>query len=74
MRGDRIKDETRAILLAAAARIGVPVHDARLLRLHSNATYVLPTAGLVVRIATNPDALQRVDASIVGDRAGHQAV
>jgi hypothetical protein len=68
MRGDRIKDETRAILLAAAARIGVPVHDARLLRLHSNATYVLPTAGLVVRIATNPDALQRVDASIAVTR------
>jgi aminoglycoside phosphotransferase (APT) family kinase protein len=68
VRGDRIEGETRAIVAAAAARIGVPAQDARLLRLHSNATYALPTAGLVVRIATNPDARHRVAAAIAVTR------
>jgi aminoglycoside phosphotransferase (APT) family kinase protein len=44
------------------------VHDARLLRLHSNASFALPSAGLVVRIATNPGALDRVAASIAVTR------
>ena len=45
-----------------------PSHDARLLRLHSNASFALPSAGLVVRIATNPPALDRVAASIAVTR------
>jgi Ser/Thr protein kinase RdoA (MazF antagonist) len=64
MRGDSIYDETRAVLEAAGARLGFPVHDAELLRLHSNANFALPSAGVVVRIATNPGALDRVAASI----------
>jgi hypothetical protein len=60
-----IYEQARAVLDAAAARLGVPVHDARLLRLHSNASFALPSAGLVIRIATNPQALDRVATSIV---------
>jgi len=61
-------DQARAVLDGAAARLGVPVHDARLLRLHSNASFALPSAGLVIRIATNPAALDRVTASIAVTR------
>jgi len=59
-----IYGEMRAILAAVGKRLRVPVDDAKLLRLHSNASFALASAGLVVRIATNPDALQRVTASI----------
>lgn len=65
---DSIYDETRAVLDAAGAQLGVPVHDARLLRLHSNASFALPSVGLVVRIATNPQALECVAASIAVTR------
>ena len=44
------------------------MHDARLLRLHSNASFALPSAGLVIRIATNPAALDRVATSIAVTR------
>lgn len=64
MSNDRIEDQVHAVLEKAAARLAVPAHDARLLHLHSNASFVLPSAGLVVRIATNPAALGRVAASI----------
>lgn len=65
MSRDSIYDQARAVLDAAAARLGVSVHDARLLRLHSNASFALPSAGLVIRIASNPHALDRVATSIV---------
>lgn len=68
MRRDSIYDQARAVLDAAAGRLGVPVHDARLLRLHSNASFALPSAGLVIRIATNPAALNRVTTSIAVTR------
>jgi hypothetical protein len=61
---DNSYDEVRSILDEAGARMGLLVDDARLMRLHSNANFVLPSAGLVVRIATNPGALDRVAASI----------
>ena len=61
---DNSYDEVRSILDEAGARMGLLVDGARLLRLHSNANFVLPSAGLVVRIATNPGALDRVAASI----------
>ena len=57
-------DEARAILKTAGDRLGVSVRDAKLLHLHSNASFALPGAGLVVRIATNPAAFARVAASI----------
>jgi len=65
---DSIYGETRAALDAAAARLDVSVHDARLLRLHGNATYALPSAGLVIRIATNPRVLEPITASIAVTR------
>lgn len=65
---DSAYDQARAVLDSAAARLGVPVHDARLLRLHSNASFALPSAGLVIRIATNPAALDRVTNSIAVTR------
>ena len=61
-------DNARSVLEAAGAQLGVPVHDARLLRLHSNASFALPSARLVARIATNPAARDRVAASIAVTR------
>jgi hypothetical protein len=65
---DSLDDQVRAVLDKAAAYLAVPAHDARLLHLHSNASFALPSAGLVVRIATNPAALERVTASIAVTR------
>jgi aminoglycoside phosphotransferase len=65
---DSIHGKTRAVLDMAAARLGVPVQDARLLRLHGNASYALPSPGLVIRIGTNPRALGPVTASIAVTR------
>ena len=65
---DTIHSKTRAVLDTAASHLGVPVHDARLLRLHGNASYALPSAALVIRIATNPQVLGPVTASIAVTR------
>src|SRR5260370_30389696 len=65
---DSFNDQVRAVLDKVAARLAVPAHDARLLHLHSNASFALPSAGLVVPIATNPAALDRVTASIAVTR------
>jgi Ser/Thr protein kinase RdoA (MazF antagonist) len=65
---DSVHGKVGAVLDTAASRLGVPAHDARLLRLHSNASYALPSAGLVIRIATNPRALGPVAASIAVTR------
>lgn len=56
--------DTRAIVEAAAARLGVLAGDAELIHLHSNATVALPSAGLVLRIATSPDAFDRIQGSV----------
>ncbi len=56
--------EVHAILKTVGDRLGVSVRDAKLLRLHSNASFALPNEGLLVRIATNPAAFARVAASI----------
>jgi len=61
-----LDDETRAIAEAAAARLGVSAGDAELIHLHSNATVALPSAGLVLRIATSPDAFDRIRGSVRG--------
>jgi hypothetical protein len=65
---DSIHSKTRAVLDTAAARLGIPVQDAKLLHLHGNASYALPSAGLVIRIATNPRVLGHVTASIAVTR------
>jgi aminoglycoside phosphotransferase (APT) family kinase protein len=59
-----IYEELRAVLSAVGRRINIAVEHARLLHLHSNAIFALPTTGLVVRIATNPDAFDGVTASL----------
>jgi aminoglycoside phosphotransferase (APT) family kinase protein len=61
---DDLHWETRAILEAVGRRLGVRVDDAELLHLHSNVSYRLPQPGWVVRIATNPDALDDIAASV----------
>jgi Phosphotransferase enzyme family len=68
MPGGAIYDEMQEVLTAAAVQMGVSAAGARLLRLHSNASFALPSAGLVIRIATNPDALDRVATSIAVTR------
>jgi hypothetical protein len=65
---DSIHGKARAVLDTAASRLGVPVHDAKLLRLHGNASYALPSAGLVIRIAVNPQVLGPVTAAIAVTR------
>lgn len=66
--GDDLYNEVTAILAEVSARIHTSVRDARLLRLHSNAIFLLPSAHLVIRIATNPEALHRVAASVAVTR------
>ena len=61
---DDLYEEYWALLVAAAARIGIPLQKPYLLRLHSNALFALPSAGLVIRIATNPAAVPRVTAAV----------
>jgi aminoglycoside phosphotransferase (APT) family kinase protein len=67
-RAEGLHTQVAAILAEVGSRMGLPAGDARLLHLHSNALFALPSAGLVVRIATNPDALERVSASIAVTR------
>jgi aminoglycoside phosphotransferase (APT) family kinase protein len=59
-----LRAEFDAVLAAACDRIRITGTDAQLLHLHSNAIFALPSAGLVVRIATNPAAYDRVAASL----------
>jgi aminoglycoside phosphotransferase (APT) family kinase protein len=65
---DRMHGTAGAVLNMAASRLGVPAHDARLLRLHGNASYLLPSAGLVIRIAPTAQVLGPVTASIAVTR------
>lgn len=60
--------EMRGILAETGTRLGLNVREARLIRLHSNALFALPKAGLLVRIATNPDAADNVAASLQATR------
>jgi Phosphotransferase enzyme family len=62
--GDDLYGEVHAVLATIGRRINVAVENADLLHLHSNAIFALPSAGLLVRIATNPDAFDRVAASL----------
>jgi aminoglycoside phosphotransferase (APT) family kinase protein len=59
-----IYDEMRAALAAVGRRINIAVEHAHLLHLHSNAVFALPASGLVVRIATDYDALDQVTSSL----------
>ncbi|MGH3344547.1 MAG: aminoglycoside phosphotransferase family protein [Carbonactinosporaceae bacterium] len=64
MRDRDLYRQAYAILAAVGRRIGTPVDDALLLWAHSNTIFALPSVRLLVRIATNPEALPRVRASV----------
>jgi len=68
MPGHDLDAEMRAVLVAAGRRLDIPVADAQLIRLHSNALFALPDRQLLVRIATNPDALPGVTAAVRATR------
>jgi Ser/Thr protein kinase RdoA (MazF antagonist) len=63
-----LEAEMRAVLVAAGHRLNVPVSDATLIRLHSNALFALPGRQMLVRIATNPDALPGITAAVHATR------
>ncbi|MBO3748218.1 aminoglycoside phosphotransferase family protein [Streptosporangiaceae bacterium NEAU-GS5] len=54
--------EAFGVLAEVCDRVGLDVRGARLMRLRSNAVFRLPGSGIVVRIATAPDALTRLPA------------
>ncbi|MWA02760.1 phosphotransferase [Actinomadura sp. LD22] len=59
-----LPDDVAAAIHAVADQLHVRVDDARLVREHSNTAVALPTARLLVRIAGNPDALDRIKKSV----------
>lgn len=58
----------RAVLVSALHRANLPVSDATLLRLHSNAVFAIRDLELVVRVATNPNALPGATAAVRATR------
>lgn len=66
------RDQARALLAHAGQALDLTIHDARLLHLHSNAIFALPSSRLVVRIATNPDAFDNIAASVAITRWLHE--
>lgn len=63
--------EMRDILAETGTGLGLDVREARLIRLHRNALFALPRAGLLVRIATDPDAGGDAAASLRATRWLH---
>ncbi|GAA1835755.1 aminoglycoside phosphotransferase family protein [Actinomadura chokoriensis] len=59
-----LPDEIRLLLDTVSERCAIPTGDARLLGQHSNTVIALPAARLVVRIAGNPKAFDRVTQSV----------
>ena len=62
--GNSIRGDLRAVLLEVAQRLRIETSDARPVRRHSNMVLALPSAGMVLRVAGNPDSLDRVTASL----------
>lgn len=56
--------DVAAAVDAVGARCHVPVDDARVVHEHSNTAVALPAAQLLVRIAGNPDAFDRIKQSV----------
>lgn len=63
-----LPNDLRAALAEVARRCGVSVEAAELVRRHSNAVVALPEAGLLVRVAGNRAALDRVRRSVAVTR------
>ncbi|GAA1892969.1 phosphotransferase family protein [Actinomadura bangladeshensis] len=59
-----LPDEIRLLLDTVSERCAIPTGDARLVGQHSNTVIALPAARLVVRIAGNPKAFDRVTQSV----------
>ncbi|MGW1974123.1 phosphotransferase family protein [Streptomyces sp. NPDC001889] len=55
---------TETIVAEVGDRLAVDVREAEVLHQHANAVIALPASGWVIRIATAPDALERVAASV----------
>ena len=53
LKDDGLRRQFDAVLADVCRQIGVTASGAELLRLHSNAIYAIPAAGLVIRISTN---------------------
>jgi aminoglycoside phosphotransferase (APT) family kinase protein len=64
MPSSHLETQMRAVFQTAARQAGLRTDGAFMLGLHSNAIFVVPDPGLVVRIATNPDALPAVTAAV----------
>jgi len=64
MEDNGFRREFDAVLADVCRRIGVPPSEARLLHLHGNAVFGLPSAGLVVRISGSQGALARITESL----------
>ncbi len=64
MEGDGFRRQFDAVLADVCHLIGVPPSGAKLLHLHGNAVYALPSARLVVRISTSLDARARITESL----------
>ncbi|MFV2178740.1 phosphotransferase family protein [Actinomadura sp. LOL_016] len=58
----------RTVLIEVAERCGIAIDDAQLVHQHSNSAVALPTSGLLVRIASNPNALQQLMMSVAVTR------
>ncbi|MBE1533227.1 phosphotransferase [Actinomadura algeriensis] len=56
------------MLAEVAECCGVAISDARLVHQHSNSAVALPNSGLLVRIASNPDALAQIKVSLAVTR------
>lgn len=61
---DGFRRQFGIVLAGVCRRIGVPASGARLVHLHSNAVFVLPAAGLAIRIAGDQAALDRITRSL----------
>jgi len=64
----QIPPEVEGALAEVGARCNVPVDDARLMHQHSNTAIALPAARLLVRVASNPDALESIISSVAVTR------
>jgi Ser/Thr protein kinase RdoA (MazF antagonist) len=61
---NNLEREMGRVLALAAQRAGLPSNEATLLSLHSNAIFLIPSVRMLVRIATNPNALPGAAAAV----------
>jgi aminoglycoside phosphotransferase (APT) family kinase protein len=64
MEDDGLRRQFEAVLADVCRQIGITASGAELLRIHSNAIFAVPSAGLVIRISTSLAARARIAASL----------